>query len=287
MNSIDILGVPHAYDLTSEPKSQEDPVLVFIHGWLLSRLYWQPIIKSISGIYPCLSYDLRGFGDSGVSATNGYSLAAYARDLDILLQELNIKKAWLVGHSLGGSIALWGAKIASSRVAGVICLNSGGGVYIKDEFDRFRAAGQQLVKYRPSWLPNLPGIDLLFSRIMVKTTLDSRWGRQRAIDLVRADRNAAIGSLLDSTTEAEVNLLPQVVSELNVPIYFLAGAEDKIMETKYVRHLASYSKSIDLDNVIEIPLCGHLSMVEVPDLVSSKISAILGDRPLSILKEEN
>lgn len=274
MKNIDILGVSHAYDLTSDRPIDRTPVIVFIHGWLLSRLYWQPAIASLSSIATCLSYDLRGFGDSEISPTNkDYSLAAYARDLDILLQKLNLKNVWLVGHSLGGSIALWGAKIASDRVSGVICLNSGGGVYIKDEFERFRNAGRQLVEFRPAWLPNLPGIDLLFSRIMVEKPLPRHWGRQRAIDLIRADRNAAIGALLDSTTEAEVKLLPEIVSQLNIPIYFLAGAKDRIMEAKYVRHLAGYSRF--KDNVIEIPNCGHLSMLEVPDLVSSKIAFIL------------
>lgn len=278
MKKIDILGVSHAYDFHCDRIDDDDPVLVFVHGWLLSRLYWQPIIQSLAPSVPCLSYDLRGFGDSEANGTSDYSLAAYARDLDILLQKLEIKKAWLVGHSLGGSIALWAAKLASDRVAGVICLNSGGGVYLKEEFDRFRAAGQQLVKFRPNWLLKVPGIGLLFSRIMVSNPLPAPWGRQRAIDLIRADRDAALGSLLESTTEAEVKLLPQIVCELEIPIYFLAGARDTVMEPKYVRHLASYARfsSPDKSNVIEIPNCGHLSMVEIPDLVSSKISLILG-----------
>jgi 2-succinyl-6-hydroxy-2,4-cyclohexadiene-1-carboxylate synthase len=39
-------------------------VLVFVHGWLLSRGYWQPLIDRLSPHYQCLSYDLRGFGRS-------------------------------------------------------------------------------------------------------------------------------------------------------------------------------------------------------------------------------
>lgn len=301
MATIEILGVSHAYDLTP-PRKQASPVLVFIHGWLLSRQYWRPLIEDLSSDYRCLSYDLRGFGDSSTiaeladlssgdtgverscesreqvrSALDKFTLAAYARDLQVLLQKLSIEQAWLVGHSLGGSIALWGAEFCRERIQGVICLNSGGGIYLKEEFERFRQVGQQLVKQRPRWLPYVPLIDLLFARAMVARPLARHWGRQRVIDFLKADTQAALGSLLESTTEAEVHLLPQVVSQLQQPVYFLAGAQDTVMEPKYVSHLASFHPLFGNcgDNVIEIPNCGHLSMVEQPSKVAKIIREIL------------
>ena len=49
------------------------------------------------------------------------------------------------------------------------------------------------------------------------------------------------------------------------------------MEPKYVRHLASFHPLFQCcgDNVIEIPDCGHLAMVEQPDVVAKEISIIL------------
>jgi 2-succinyl-6-hydroxy-2,4-cyclohexadiene-1-carboxylate synthase len=285
MQTIDILGVSHAYELTPPSPVAHNPVLVFIHGWLLSRNYWKPLVEILSPEYQCLIYDLRGFGDtkSQLDATNqksitsSYSLAAYAEDLKILLQKLAIDKAWLIGHSLGGSIALWGADYSPEIVKGVICLNSGGGIYLKEEFERFRTMGQQSILRRPPWLRSLPLIDLLFARMMVARPLKLHWGRQRVIDFVKADEKAAIGSLLDSTTEAEVHFLPQLVARLQQPVYFVAGDKDKIMELKYVRHLASFHALFTSNgsNVIEISNCGHLSMLEQPEEVSAKIVNIL------------
>ncbi|ALF55500.1 esterase [Nostoc piscinale CENA21] len=300
MATIEILGVPHAYELTAPTACPH--ALVFIHGWLNSRGYWQPVISRLSVDLQCLSYDLRGFGESQshaetdvnlLQSTVGltsqlldssssqfdslYTPTAYAQDLAALLQELNITSAWLIGHSLGGTIALWAAALLPDVVQGVICINAGGGIYLKEAFEQFRSAGQRFLQVRPRWLSQVPLIDLLFTRASVARPLDRYWARQRVIDFVVADPEAALGALLDSTTEEEVNRLPQLVSQLKQPVYFLAGADDKVMEPKYVRHLASFHRLFQYcgDNVIEIPNCGHLAMLEQPDAVASHIRAIV------------
>ncbi|HEY9615590.1 MAG TPA: alpha/beta hydrolase [Microcoleaceae cyanobacterium] len=283
MPMINVLGIPHAYDLTLATGSTD--ALVFIHGWLLSRSYWQPLIDQLSPSYQCLSYDLRGFGASQLDplvatparSCAGYSLLDYAKDLAILLKQLEIANVWLVGHSLGGSIALWAADQLPHLVKGVICVNAGGGIYLKEEFERFRAAGQQLAKFRPRWLKWLPLLDVLFARANVIQKLDRHWGQQRLLDFVMADTEAVLHSLLDSTTEAEVHRLPQIVARLAQPVYFIAGAQDRVMEPKYVRHLASFHPLFHEcgDNVFEIPACGHLAMLEQPNLVAEKVRLIL------------
>lgn len=327
MNVVDVLGTPHAYERTAP--TQTPITLVFIHGWLLSRAYWQPVIQQLAPNYTCLSYDLRGFGDSqpgraalprkasdytssspypagtsGLSRNGGsgsvmgsftaatvssparaiapqespgYTPSDYARDLEQLLKTLDISNVWLVGHSLGGSIALWAADQMPDRVKGVVCVNSGGGIYLKEEFERFRAAGQQLVKLRPRWLCHLPLVDLMMTYMNVARPIDRAWGRQRLVDWVSADPAAAIGALLDSTTEAEVHRLPQVVSRLSQPVYFIAGQNDTVMEPQYVLHLASFHRLFQQcgQNVVQLPDCGHLAMVEQTDLVVEHLQAIL------------
>jgi pimeloyl-ACP methyl ester carboxylesterase len=327
VKTVDVLGVPHAYELT--PPRDSSVVLVFVHGWLLSREYWQPTIQQLSPHYQCLSYDLRGFGRSQATTSaalsqasspqmssaeqnessdrstqfdrvqaggtsshaqssvlkpnatltvaSRYAPAAYAQDLSVLLERLEISTAWLVGHSLGGSISLWAADQVPQKIRGVVCVNSGGGIYLKEEFERFRAAGQQLVKLRPRWLCHLPLLDLPMSRMNVARPLARQWGKQRLIDWVVAHPEAALGTLLDSTTEAEVHSLPQVVSRLQQPVYFIAGAQDTIMEPQYVRHLASFHASFECcgNNVVEIPNCGHLAMVEQPEEVAAQIQRIV------------
>jgi pimeloyl-ACP methyl ester carboxylesterase len=238
------------------------------------------LVDILSPDYPCLVYDLRGFGDSQKITSNSppssYNLESYSQDVITLLNRLNLDAAWLVGHSLGGSVALWAADICPERIKGIICMNAGGGIYLKEEFERFREAGRQILQRRPPWLPGVPFIDVLFSRMMVKQPLSKKWGKQRVIDFVRADYQAALGSLLETTTISEVHLLPQIVSRLPQPVYFLAGKEDTIMEVKYVNHLASFHPLFETGgNVIELSGCGHFAMLEQTAAVAQKMMAIL------------
>ncbi|MEL6354739.1 MAG: alpha/beta hydrolase [Cyanobacteria bacterium J06627_28] len=332
MLTANIAGVEHAYELidnrseavVAEAPSTGGPTLVFVHGWLLSRAYWKPLIEQISTRYRCLTYDLRGFGDSITPSAlsqpeldqpeldqpalgqpteqpqpplelpkdricllekeilhteynpSAYSLAAYAHDLNSLLKTLNIEQAWVLGHSLGGSIALWAAYLYPKRVAGVFCVNAGGGIYIAKEFEKFRAAGQQMVKFRPAWLQRIPGLPRIFSRIMVKQPLQIRWGQQRLADFIRANRQAAEGALLETTTEAEVHLLPQVMGYIQQPVHFITATEDSIMPPRYVRYLASFHPHFRAgESVTELANCGHMSMVEQPKAVAEVIQTVM------------
>lgn len=300
-HTITVFGTPHAYDLIGPEHSPT--TLVFVHGWLLSRSYWQPIIHRLKHSYKCLSYDLRGFGGSQpVSETrdlnsvkaneNGpsrplllespphqscYTPLAYAQDLIGLLTHLQIERAWVIGHSFGGSIALWACDQSPQKIVGTICVNSGGGIYLKEEFEQFRAAGKQLVNLRPKWLPKVPLVDRLMMRMSVASPIERQWGQQRLEDWVNASAEAALHSLLDSTTEEEVHQLPQLVSRLKQPAYFIAGEKDTVMEPQYVNHLASFHHLFQQvgHNVSEIPDCGHMAMLEKPDRLTEKIREIL------------
>ncbi len=295
-----VFGVPHYYQLTeaSLPCAEGASLsVVCIHGWLLSHKYWQPIIDQLSLEHRCLAYDLRGFGESrygladhfpgipvaaqdeGASASP-YGLGAYARDLAALLKQLNLGPVWLVGHSLGGSVALWMAHCFPELVQGVVCLNSGGGIYLEREFQQFRQAGQYIVGWRRPWL-RYTLLPLLLTRMMVHRPLDYSWGRDRCLDLLQADGAAALGTLLESTTEAEVHLLPRLVATLRQPVYFVAGRQDQVMNLRYVKHLAGYLQASrqGQNTVTEIENCGHLAMIEQPIVVAKVIQGILAATP--------
>lgn len=87
------------------------PVLVFLHYFGGSSRAWTEVIDLLALNYRCIAVDLRGFGDSDAPA-EGYAVSDYAGDVTALMHELKIERYALIGHSMGGKIALL---VASQR----------------------------------------------------------------------------------------------------------------------------------------------------------------------------
>ena len=83
----------------------QGPPIVFIHGWAASHRFWKHQIQRFQTSFRVITYDLRGHGDSDKPKT-GYQVSDHVEDLKTLLARKGVVKPVLVGHSLGGMIAL-------------------------------------------------------------------------------------------------------------------------------------------------------------------------------------
>ena len=79
------------------------PAVFFVHGIGARKTSWNEVCKYLENDFTCISYDLRGHGDSPKGVLP-YSLEDLVDDLETLRQKLNIQKIHIVGHSLGGMI---------------------------------------------------------------------------------------------------------------------------------------------------------------------------------------
>ena len=77
--------------------------IIFIHGIGSRKYAWNGVIDKLKNEYQCISYDLRGHGESVFDESN-FTLEDLVEDLENLRFHLNIDKTHLVGHSLGGMI---------------------------------------------------------------------------------------------------------------------------------------------------------------------------------------
>nr|HID12722.1 alpha/beta hydrolase [Anaerolineae bacterium] len=93
--------------------------LIFLHGWLGSWRYWVPAMEELSGRCRTYALDLWGFGDSDKRRMH-YSINAYVELLREFLDQLGIPRTSLVGHALGGVVALLFAARAPERVEQVM-----------------------------------------------------------------------------------------------------------------------------------------------------------------------
>ena len=116
-NSVDIA-------LHYEDKGQGQPV-VLIHGFPLDGNSWEGQVPPLLDAgYRVITYDRRGFGNSSKAGT-GYNYDTFAADLNIVLEELDLRDAILVGFSMGtGELARYVSTYGHERVAKLAFLAS-------------------------------------------------------------------------------------------------------------------------------------------------------------------
>ncbi|MFV0407176.1 MAG: alpha/beta fold hydrolase [Propioniciclava sp.] len=95
--------------------------VVLIHGWPLSAEAWAANVAALTGAgYRVIAYDRRGFGRSDKAPT-GYNYDTLTEDLHVLMTDLDLHGAVLVGHSMGGGeVARYLARYGEERVAGAV-----------------------------------------------------------------------------------------------------------------------------------------------------------------------
>jgi pimeloyl-ACP methyl ester carboxylesterase len=81
------------------------PNVVLIHGMVNSSRHWQAVATRLAASYRVIAPDLIGHGDSA-TPRGDYSLGAHAASIRDLLATLGVERATIVGHSLGGGVAM-------------------------------------------------------------------------------------------------------------------------------------------------------------------------------------
>ncbi|MET0447427.1 MAG: alpha/beta fold hydrolase [Aeromicrobium sp.] len=120
---------PHTVELHGHDLSYVDsgtgPVVLFIHGILGSQRQWEHLIDTMDDDHRMLLPDLFGHGESA-KPFGDYSLSAHAAAMRDLLDHLGIERVTLVGHSLGGGIAMQFLYLFPERVEHLVLVSSGG-----------------------------------------------------------------------------------------------------------------------------------------------------------------
>ena len=94
-----------------------NPPIFLIHGWMSHRGVWESTLRALEGKYYCIAPDLLGFGASDKPADADYSQEAQAQRIFELADQLGITRFSLIGHSMGGQLALYIAcSLAPQRV---------------------------------------------------------------------------------------------------------------------------------------------------------------------------
>ena len=98
-------------------------VLVFLHGFCESKQVWADFMKPLQQQFRTIALDLPGHGDNAQNISN-YSMESMAEDVKRRLEELDVKKCILVGHSMGGYVSVAFAEKYGHMLSGLCLFHS-------------------------------------------------------------------------------------------------------------------------------------------------------------------
>ena len=101
---------------------EANPPLLVIHGNRDHARTWDQVADRLKRDYAVYAVDLRGHGDSAWSVGSQYSLPEFVLDVAMLARELNRNPLTVVGHSLGGAVALEYSGVFNRHVKKVVAI---------------------------------------------------------------------------------------------------------------------------------------------------------------------
>lgn len=98
------------------------PPLLLVHGGRDHSRNWDWVAEALKTNYHVMALDLRGHGDSDWGGPNAYSVMEYVYDLSQWVKHLQLDRLTIIGHSLGGAIALKYAGIYPEKIKRLVVI---------------------------------------------------------------------------------------------------------------------------------------------------------------------
>lgn len=249
-------------------EGQGEPV-VLLHGIPTWGFLWEQTVAALTPHYRVLVPDLLGYGYSAKRDDFDRSLACQTEMVNAFLEKLNIPSAHVVGHDLGGGIALRLATLFPQRVRSLCLLNSV--CYDAWPLEMMLQFGHPGTarKLPPSSTLKLlhKGLQAGFHQAPSTEWMDgllSPWRTE--VGRLSLVRNAA--ALNTSHTTEITRLLP----DIRVPTLILWGEEDTFLPVRYAQRLAS---DIPNSSLVRLPAARHFLMLDQPHRVHETLQQFL------------
>lgn len=242
------------YYLQSGKENDRFPSVLLIHGAGGSSLSWPAAIRRLSG-YHILALDLPGHGRSEGTALQ--TIEAYMLSVASFLENLKISKAILVGHSMGGAIALMMAVRRSRMVAGLGLISSG--AYLGGESEILEQLSTPFGFRRALQIFQEKAFSAEASPAVVKSVMQAFSKTRHSVLL--SDWRASAG--FDLRSEAD---------SIAVPAWVAVGAEDQIAPLAFSHYLVNQLSNASLQIVGG---AGHMILHEAPDELALGMRAFL------------
>jgi pimeloyl-ACP methyl ester carboxylesterase len=235
-----------------------DPPFVFIHGWACDRTFWAPQVGDLMRDYRCISVDLRGRGDS--PAVPPYDAFTSAEDVAALIRRLGLPPAIVVGHSLGGVIALILNKAHPDLIAGVVTGDSP----LSLESPRRWPGSVAALRAAGSMDPLQAFIETFF----IESTPEDLAANIRAT-MLTCDAEVAAGMLEQG--ERIAAMMPELIHEADKKPFMAFWAENALGEPNFVREQTMFVRQEPIAGT------GHFFQLERPAITNALLRAFVDD----------
>ncbi len=224
-----------------------DPAVVLIHGWACDSGYWRAQIADLQAKYTTVTLDLAGHGGSGRNRTE-WTMARYGEDVAAVVRQLPNPRVVLVGHAMGGPVALEAAPLIGPRVIGIIGI------------DTFKSLGlpppphDEVERAVAPFRANFIGEMHRFAPALFERGADWSFVRKVADDMAREPAPIAIASLVSLNSMDYRTVLPNV----HAPIVAIDSDLGHAASEARIRKIVPSFRAITLKGD------GHFLMLEDP-----------------------
>jgi sigma-B regulation protein RsbQ len=251
-------GVSIAYDV----RGTGETALVFIHCWSCDRTFWKGQVDAFAADYRVVALDLGGHGASGRDRQT-WTIPGLAGDVQAVVEALDLKRAILVGHSMGGPVALEAARRMPQRVVGVVLVDTIHNAETAPPPELFDQIGARLqsdfkgtmAEFIHSMFPQ--GADPAIADWVIgkATATDPKISRELFLDFKNFDAKRALSAV--HVPIRAVNASPPIVPATAIEI-----------NRKYA----------DFD-AVQVEGVGHFLMLEKPQVFNARLRDLLAAFP--------
>ena len=246
--------------LVCEVRGQGDTALVFLHGWCGDRAYWKHQADAFAADYRVVTLDQAGHGESGKDR-KVWSVASLAGDVEAVVKALGLKRVILVGHSMGGPVAL----LAARRMPGTVVAVIGADTLQNVEFQMPEEARKQ---FMDAFEKDFKGTMRIGLAGLLHEKTDAELKKWLVTRAEAQDPKMAMGLMRDMTGLDQKKLL----KEAKVPVRCINSAGGFQFFTPTA---VDVNKKYADYNAVTIAEVGHYPMLEKPAEFNQKLRDVL------------
>jgi len=245
---------------------KNNPPIIFVHGFPYDNTMWDKQVEILKENYYCVTYDLRGLGNSYIG-DGQYTMEAFVWDLFSIIDELELLKPTLVGLSMGGYIAFRAIEKDQAKFGSlVLCDTRTESDNNEGKLKRSNAINQINVDGVEAFVNNfVPGCfhpkTINQNSEMYESVL-ANCKKQNAVGV----KGALIAMLSRGDTTKSLK-------NIKIPTLVLCGRKDTLTPPEVMEAIA---KKIKKSKFVVIPKAGHMTPLENPEFFNKNILKFLG-----------